>query len=74
MSACRGRLTTYELPRDEELPFSFFIMRKPHDGVPPEIDEAAQLGASWWLVFTRFNLPLSRSALAAAFTSSSSGC
>jgi hypothetical protein len=34
MSACRGRLTTYELPRDEELPFSFFIMRKPHDGDP----------------------------------------
>ncbi|MDF2745824.1 MAG: hypothetical protein K0S98_108, partial [Propionibacteriaceae bacterium] len=24
-------------------------------GIPPEIDEAAQLGASWWLVFTRFN-------------------
>jgi multiple sugar transport system permease protein len=43
-------------------------------GIPPEIDEAAQLGASCWLVFTRFNLPLSRSALAAAFTSSSSRC
>lgn len=50
------------------VPFSFFIMRNHMLSIPPEINEAAQLdGANWWTVFTRFFLPLSRSALAAAF-------
>jgi multiple sugar transport system permease protein len=50
------------------VPFSFFIMRNHMLTIPSEINEAAQLdGANWWIVFTRFFLPLSRSALAAAF-------
>lgn len=50
------------------VPFSFFIMRNHMLSIPPEINEAAQLdGAGWWTVFTRFFLPLSKSALAAAF-------
>ncbi|MBA8992036.1 multiple sugar transport system permease protein [Curtobacterium pusillum] len=50
------------------VPFSFFIMRNHMLSVPPEINEAAQLdGANWWTVFSRFYLPLSKSALAAAF-------
>ncbi|MGQ7787279.1 carbohydrate ABC transporter permease [Nesterenkonia sp. K-15-9-6] len=50
------------------VPFSFFIMRNHMLSIPPEVNEAAQLdGANWWTVFTRFYLPLSKSALAAAF-------
>jgi ABC-type glycerol-3-phosphate transport system permease component len=50
------------------IPFSFFIMRNHMITIPPEISEAAQLdGASWRTIFTRFFLPLSKSALAAAF-------
>ncbi|WIE54005.1 carbohydrate ABC transporter permease [Curtobacterium sp. MCBD17_003] len=50
------------------VPFSFFIMRNHMITLPPEISEAAQLdGANWWRVFSQFYLPLSRSALAAAF-------
>jgi multiple sugar transport system permease protein len=50
------------------IPFSFFIMRNHMITIPPEVSEAAQLdGANWWTVFTRFFLPLSKSALAAAF-------
>ncbi|MFC7456080.1 carbohydrate ABC transporter permease [Brachybacterium sp. GCM10030267] len=50
------------------IPFSFFIMRNHMLTIPQEVAEAAQLdGANWWRVFTRLYLPLSRSALAAAF-------
>lgn len=50
------------------VPFSFFIVRNHMITLPPEISEAAQLdGANWWRVFAQFYLPLSRSALAAAF-------
>lgn len=50
------------------VPFSFFIVRNHMVGMPHEISEAAQMdGASWWTVFSRFYLPLSRSALLAAF-------
>lgn len=50
------------------IPFSFFIMRNHMITIPKEVSEAAQLdGATWWTVFTRLFLPLSRSALAAAF-------
>jgi multiple sugar transport system permease protein len=50
------------------LPFSFFITRNHMITVPRDISEAAQLdGANWWRVFAQFYLPLSRSALAAAF-------
>lgn len=50
------------------IPFSFFIMRNHMLSVPSEVNEAAQLdGANWWTVFARFYLPMSKSALAAAF-------
>ncbi|MFC0672334.1 carbohydrate ABC transporter permease [Brachybacterium hainanense] len=50
------------------IPFSFFILRNHMLTLPSEIAEAAQLdGAGWWRIFTGFFLPLSRSALAAAF-------
>lgn len=50
------------------IPFSFFIVRNHMITLPREIAEAAQAdGAGWWTVFGRFYLPLSRSALAAAF-------
>lgn len=50
------------------IPFSFFIMRNHMLTIPPEIAEAAQLdGSNSWTLFSRFYLPLSASALAAAF-------
>lgn len=50
------------------IPFSFFIMRNSMLTIPREVAEAAQIdGASWWRIFTRLFLPLSKSALAAAF-------
>lgn len=50
------------------IPFSFFIMRNHMLTIPPEVAEAAQLdGTGWWTLFSRFYLPLSKSALAAAF-------
>jgi len=50
------------------VPFAFFIMRNFLTTLPKEVSEAAQLdGAGWWRLFTRIYLPLSKSALFAAF-------
>ncbi|GGH50191.1 carbohydrate ABC transporter permease [Microbacterium album] len=50
------------------VPFAFFIMRNFLTTLPKEVSEAAQLdGAGWWRLFTRIHLPLSKSALFAAF-------
>ncbi len=48
------------------LPFVVWMMRGFFDMIPKEIDEAAKVdGCSWFYIFTRMALPLSKSGLAA---------
>ncbi|MDJ1134677.1 carbohydrate ABC transporter permease [Streptomyces iconiensis] len=50
------------------VPFAFFIMRNYAMTLPREVVEAARMdGASWWRLFWRIHVPLSRSAMVAAF-------
>lgn len=50
------------------IPFAFFVIRNYMTTVASEMREAAQLdGAGWWRMFISVHLPLSRSALMAAF-------
>jgi multiple sugar transport system permease protein len=50
------------------VPFAFFIVRNFLTTIPKEVSEAAQLdGANWLHLFVRVYLPLSKSALFAAF-------
>lgn len=50
------------------IPFAYFIMRNFAQTLPGEVIEAARLdGASWWRVFWQIHVPLSRSAMVAAF-------
>lgn len=50
------------------VPFAFFVLRNYLALIPKDMMEAARIdGASWWRIFRSVHLPLSRSALAAAF-------
>ncbi|MFI8003377.1 carbohydrate ABC transporter permease [Streptomyces sp. NPDC086010] len=50
------------------IPFAYFIMRNFALTLAPEIIEAARMdGASWWRIFRQIHVPLSRSAMVAAF-------
>jgi multiple sugar transport system permease protein len=50
------------------IPFAYFVMRNYLSTIPPEVTEAARIdGASWWRLFWRIHVPLSRSAMVAAF-------
>ncbi|WP_369211269.1 carbohydrate ABC transporter permease [Streptomyces flavofungini] len=50
------------------VPFAFFIMRNYSMTLPREVVEAARMdGASWWRLFWQIHLPLSKSAMVAAF-------
>jgi multiple sugar transport system permease protein len=50
------------------IPFAYFVMRNYVATVPREMTEAARLdGASWWRLFWRIHVPLSKSAMVAAF-------
>jgi multiple sugar transport system permease protein len=50
------------------IPFAFFVVRGHMTGLPTELREAAALdGAGWLRMFLRIHLPLSTSALLAAF-------
>lgn len=51
------------------IPFSFFLMRNYATTVPREVVEAARMdGASWWRLFWQIHVPLSKSAMVAAFS------
>lgn len=50
------------------IPFAYFIMRNFALTLPSEVIEVARLdGASWWRIFWQIHVPLSRSAMIAAF-------
>lgn len=50
------------------IPFAYFVMRNYSATLPREVIEAARMdGASWWRLFWRIHVPLSRSAMVAAF-------
>lgn len=50
------------------IPFAFFIMRNYAVTLPREVIEAARMdGASWWRMFWQIHVPLSKSAMVAAF-------
>lgn len=50
------------------IPFAYFVVRNFAVTLPPEVVEAARLdGASWWRLFVSVFLPLSKSAMIAAF-------
>lgn len=50
------------------VPFAFFVVRNYMTTIPPSMAEAAHMdGAGWLRTFLRIHLPLSRSALLAAF-------
>ncbi|WP_019547889.1 carbohydrate ABC transporter permease [Streptomyces sulphureus] len=50
------------------VPFAFFIMRNYAMTMPREVVEAARMdGASWWRLFWQIHVPLSKSAMVAAF-------
>lgn len=50
------------------IPFAFFIMRNHALMLPRELVEAARMdGASWWRLFWQIHVPLSKSAMMAAF-------
>ncbi|MFD5199036.1 carbohydrate ABC transporter permease [Streptomyces sp. NPDC058375] len=50
------------------VPFAYFIMRNFALTLAPEIIEAARMdGASWWRIFWQIHVPLSWSAMVAAF-------
>lgn len=50
------------------VPFAYFIMRNFALTLPSEVIEAARMdGASWWRIFWQIHVPLSRSAMIAAF-------
>ncbi|MBP0457806.1 carbohydrate ABC transporter permease [Streptomyces montanisoli] len=50
------------------IPFAFFVLRNFAVTLPPEVIEAARLdGASWWRLFRSVYVPLSKSAMVAAF-------
>ncbi|WP_433893518.1 carbohydrate ABC transporter permease [Streptomyces sp. CA-111067] len=50
------------------VPFAYFVMRNFAQTLPPEVIEAARIdGASWWRIFWRIHVPLSVSAMIAAF-------
>jgi multiple sugar transport system permease protein len=50
------------------IPFAFFVVRNYLAVIPRDMMEAARIdGASWWRIFRSVHLPLSKSALAAAF-------
>ncbi|MFD3920840.1 carbohydrate ABC transporter permease [Streptomyces sp. NPDC058595] len=50
------------------IPFAYFIMRNFALTLASEIIEAARMdGASWWRIFWQIHVPLSRSAMVAAF-------
>jgi multiple sugar transport system permease protein len=50
------------------VPFAFFVVRNFLTTLPIEVTEAARIdGASWWRIFRSIHLPLSRSAMGAAF-------
>ncbi|RII09255.1 L-arabinose transport system permease protein AraQ [Streptomyces sp. YIM 130001] len=50
------------------VPFAFFIMRNYAMTLPREVVEAARIdGASWWRLFWQIHVPLSKSAMVAAF-------
>lgn len=50
------------------IPFAFFVLRNFAVTLPAEVIEAARLdGASWWRVFRSIYVPLSKSAMVAAF-------
>jgi multiple sugar transport system permease protein len=47
-------------------PISVFIFKKFFDGIPIELEQAAEVdGASWWTAYRRIALPLARPAVAA---------
>lgn len=50
------------------IPFAFFVLRNFATTLPTEVIEAARLdGASWWRLFWSIHVPLSKSAMIAAF-------
>ncbi len=50
------------------IPFAFFVVRNYLAVIPRDMMEAARIdGASWWRIFRSVHLPLSKSAMAAAF-------